>query len=92
VRTDAVEHVRSSVAETRAPIRRQVEARKGRHRLYPVSAIYTGASLIGIAYAVRSHPRAAVLSYLLGVAAWTWLEYLLHRFVLHGRSFFRRRR
>ncbi len=70
--------------ETPASIRWADEARKGRRRLYPTTAVYTVAATAAVAYALRSNPAAAATSWLLGVAFWTWMEYMVHRFVLHG--------
>jgi dihydroceramide fatty acyl 2-hydroxylase len=67
-------------------VRREVEARKARRRLYPVSALYTAYSMAMLGLALRTSHKAAVLAWFaLGVAAWTWLEYLVHRYILHGR-------
>ena len=67
-------------------VRREHEARKARHRLYPVSALYTAYAMAILGMALRTPHRAAVLLWFaLGVAAWTWLEYLVHRHILHGR-------
>lgn len=67
-------------------VRRELEARKARHRLYPVSALYTAYALAVVGIAMRtSHREAALLWFALGVSAWTWLEYLVHRHILHGR-------
>ena len=66
--------------------RREVEARRSRHRLYPVSVLYTTLSLAILALGLRSsRPAAAAACFALGLLAWTWLEYFIHRRVLHGR-------
>ena len=69
---------------TPASIRWAEEARRSRHRLYPVTVVYTLTSLAALAHALRGRPGAAALSWLLGVAFWTWLEYMVHRHILHG--------
>ena len=69
---------------TPAAIRWAEEARKGRRRFYPTTAVYGIATTVAIAYGLRSNPAAAATSWLLGVALWTWMEYLVHRFILHG--------
>ncbi|HEX9186887.1 MAG TPA: sterol desaturase family protein [Vicinamibacteria bacterium] len=69
---------------TPASIRWAEEARKSRRRLYPVTAVYTLASLAALAHAVPGRPGEAAFSWLLGVAFWTWVEYQVHRRVLHG--------
>jgi sterol desaturase/sphingolipid hydroxylase (fatty acid hydroxylase superfamily) len=70
--------------ETPASIRWADEARKGRRRLYPVTVTYTVLATAAIVYALGSNPRAAAAYWLLGLAFWTWMEYMVHRFVLHG--------
>ena len=69
-----------------ARFRREVEARRARRRLYPVSVLYTiyAATVLGFAL-TTARPGTAVLAFLLGVAVWTLVEYLVHRHVLHGR-------
>jgi 4-hydroxysphinganine ceramide fatty acyl 2-hydroxylase len=65
---------------------REVEARRSRHRLYPVSVLYTLYSLVVLGFALASdRPGLGALSFLLGVGMWTLMEYLIHRNILHGR-------
>jgi sterol desaturase/sphingolipid hydroxylase (fatty acid hydroxylase superfamily) len=67
-------------------VRRDLEARKARRRLYPVSFLYTAYAMAILGTALRSsHRVVALLSFALGIGAWTWLEYLVHRHILHGR-------
>jgi dihydroceramide fatty acyl 2-hydroxylase len=67
-------------------IRRQVEAHKARRRLYPVSFLYTLYSVGVMAYAMKSgHFALALAFFAAGVAVWTYVEYLVHRYILHGR-------
>lgn len=62
------------------------QARISRHRLYPMTAFYTIYSLTILFFALRSrHPFVALCSYAAGIPAWTFVEYLFHRFVLHGQ-------
>jgi sterol desaturase/sphingolipid hydroxylase (fatty acid hydroxylase superfamily) len=69
-----------------ARFRREVEARRSRRRLYPVTVLYTAISLAVLAAALGSaHPLAGATSFAAGLAAWTWLEYFIHRRILHGR-------
>lgn len=64
----------------------RVQARIARRRLYPVSAVYSVYSLAILAIALRSgHPLTALACFLVGCAAWTLVEYLVHRHILHGR-------
>ena len=70
--------------ETPASIRWAEEARKARRRLYPVTVVYTLVAGLAFAWALRARPGAAAASWLLGVAFWTWVEYMVHRYVLHG--------
>ena len=64
---------------------RPAEARKARRRLYPVTVLYMLFATVVLLTALRTRPRLALLSFGLGVALWTALEYYAHRFVLHGR-------
>jgi hypothetical protein len=64
---------------------REVEARRSRHRLYPVSVLYSLYSLVVLGFALISrHPFLGIVSFLLGAAFWTLLEYFVHRRILHG--------
>jgi sterol desaturase/sphingolipid hydroxylase (fatty acid hydroxylase superfamily) len=62
-----------------------VEARKARHRLYPVSIVYSLFSMAVMAVALQRRAYAAAAFYVLGVVFWTALEYWAHRYILHGR-------
>lgn len=69
-----------------AGTRRAIEARKARHRLYPVTAVYTLGSLTMLFFAlVSGHWQRGLVFYALGFVAWTWIEYEVHRYILHGR-------
>jgi sterol desaturase/sphingolipid hydroxylase (fatty acid hydroxylase superfamily) len=62
------------------------QAALSRGRLYPVTAFYTGYSVLMFFLAARTaHPFLAVAFYLAGVPVWTLVEYFSHRYVLHGR-------
>lgn len=73
-----------SEVQTPATIRWAEEARKGRRRLYPVTAVYLLVTTFGLATALRTHPTVAAAWWFTGVAFWTWLEYFVHRYILHG--------
>lgn len=61
------------------------QARISRHRLYPVTIFYTVYMLIVLALALRSaHPWIAIGFFAAGIPVWTLVEYLFHRYVLHG--------
>lgn len=64
-----------------------LEARKARRRLYPVSVLYSAYALTVLGLALRSghNPVLVAVFFLAGAAAWTYVEYLAHRYVLHGR-------
>jgi sterol desaturase/sphingolipid hydroxylase (fatty acid hydroxylase superfamily) len=70
--------------QTPASIRWAQEARKGRRRLYPVTVVYSVASVAALVLAARASARTALASWALGVVFWTWVEYMVHRYVLHG--------
>jgi sterol desaturase/sphingolipid hydroxylase (fatty acid hydroxylase superfamily) len=63
------------------------QAAISRRRLYPVTAFYTAYSVILLAAAARwsAHPRLALVFYLAGIPVWSLVEYLSHRYILHGR-------
>src|SRR2546428_7052932 len=61
------------------------EARTARRRFYPVTILFTAYSTTVLALALVFHPGYALAYLALGVMAWTLLEYLVHRFILHGR-------
>lgn len=66
-------------------VQRDVEARKARRRLYPVSLLYTVFAGTVMAFALGSRPAVALSSFALGIFTWTALEYAVHRYILHGR-------
>ena len=62
------------------------QARISRRRLYPFTVFYTTYAVIVFVLAVRSaRPVAGVSAFAASVPLWTLLEYLFHRFILHGR-------
>jgi sterol desaturase/sphingolipid hydroxylase (fatty acid hydroxylase superfamily) len=60
------------------------EAAIARSRFYPVTAAYTLYAIAVLIPAFRMGARATVASMVLAVAFWTLLEYLFHRYILHG--------
>jgi sterol desaturase/sphingolipid hydroxylase (fatty acid hydroxylase superfamily) len=66
--------------------RRAVEAQKARRRLYPVTIVYTASAsaLLGLSM-VSAHWVRGFAFYAFGFLLWTWVEYEVHRHVLHGR-------
>ncbi len=65
-------------------IDRALEASRSRRRMYPVTAVYS-LYLVGLLALdwQRSQLPPALGFCVLGVLAWTLIEYLVHRFVLH---------
>lgn len=61
------------------------EARIARTRFYPVTVAYTTYALVVLTLGLLRDVRAAMLSILAGAACWTLVEYLVHRYILHGR-------
>jgi cyclopropane-fatty-acyl-phospholipid synthase len=61
------------------------EARIARRRLWPATIVYgaTSATLLGVCL-YRHGPIGCLAWLVAGAALWTWMEYLVHRFVLHG--------
>jgi sterol desaturase/sphingolipid hydroxylase (fatty acid hydroxylase superfamily) len=75
-----------TVCELPAGIQHADEARKARRRLYPVTIVYTlcCAAMLGFAVAA-AHTGRALAFFGAGFLLWTWVEYQVHRYVLHGR-------
>lgn len=61
------------------------EARTARRRFYPVTILYTAYFLPVLALSLRARFLATLAAVAVGVVLWTWLEYMVHRYVLHGR-------
>lgn len=62
------------------------QSRIARKRLYPLTIFYTAYSLLVVLLCLRSrHPLVGVLFYVAGFPVWSLVEYLFHRYVLHGR-------
>src|SRR5690348_8700847 len=62
------------------------QARISRRRLYPVTFFYSLYAALVLIFALRSaHPAIGIIFLAAGVPVWTLVEYLFHRFVLHGR-------
>ena len=69
-----------------ADLRLKLEARKARRRYYPSTLLYSAYCLGLLVLGLRSRHRLEALAFfLLGMVVWTPVEYLIHRFVLHGR-------
>jgi sterol desaturase/sphingolipid hydroxylase (fatty acid hydroxylase superfamily) len=61
------------------------EARVARGRLWPSTIVYGAASATVLPFAAHRHGLIACLPWIAaGALLWTWVEYLGHRFVLHG--------
>jgi hypothetical protein len=78
-------HVQRTAEAPFAAYKRQ-QAALARRRLYPLSAFYTLYAILVLAIAFSTnHPWIAVAFFTAGCATWTVVEYLFHRYVLHGR-------
>jgi sterol desaturase/sphingolipid hydroxylase (fatty acid hydroxylase superfamily) len=85
VQTGQNEH-RLAYSDVPFGVYKRQQARISRHRLYPMTIFYTLYALVVLAIALRSsHPVIAIVFCGAGVPIWTIVEYLFHRFVLHGR-------
>ncbi len=60
------------------------EARIARERFYPVTAAYGAYALLVLVPAFRMSARATIEAVVAAVVAWTLVEYLFHRYILHG--------
>jgi len=62
------------------------QARISRRRLYPVTAFYSTYATLVLGLALSTgRPLGALGAYVTGLPVWTLVEYLFHRYVLHGR-------
>jgi len=62
------------------------QSRIARRRLYPLTAFYTTYSLIVALLVLGTrHLWIGIIFYLVGLPVWSLVEYLFHRYVLHGR-------
>lgn len=63
------------------------EARRARRRFYPATIVYSAYALtVGwLAFAQASVVAVPIASIIAGTVSWTLIEYLAHRYVLHGR-------
>lgn len=60
------------------------EARKSRRRLYPVTLIYTSFATLVLFLGASAKAETALPFAATGLVFWTLVEYLVHRYVLHG--------
>jgi cyclopropane-fatty-acyl-phospholipid synthase len=67
-------------------MRKREQAAIARRRLYPVSLSYSVYAAVVLALALAAgRPSRALVFFAAGFFAWTLLEYLVHRYILHGR-------
>jgi sterol desaturase/sphingolipid hydroxylase (fatty acid hydroxylase superfamily) len=82
--TEQNEH-RLAYSDVPFGVYKRQQARISRRRLYPMTVFYTLYAFVVLFFATRSsHPVLAFVFYAAGVPIWTLVEYLFHRFVLHG--------
>jgi sterol desaturase/sphingolipid hydroxylase (fatty acid hydroxylase superfamily) len=65
---------------------KRYQAGIARRMLYPITAFYGCYSVImlGVVAWRTRHPFVAIAFYLVGIPVWSFVEYLAHRYVLHG--------
>ena len=62
------------------------QAALARHRLYPLTVFYTLYAIFVLIVAFSTtHPWSAMAFFAAGCVIWTLIEYLFHRYILHGR-------
>lgn len=73
------------IERTTKPIDIAAEARIARRRLMPATVVYTlyATTLLGLGL-LSQHPLASLAWFAGGVGVWTYVEYLVHRYILHG--------
>jgi hypothetical protein len=65
---------------------KRVRAAITRGRLYPLTIFYSVFAILMVIIGVSSkHPWTTVAFFSAGCVIWTFIEYLFHRYVLHGR-------
>lgn len=73
------------IERTTKPIDIPAQARVARRRLVPPTIVYTlYATTLLVLGLLSQHPLAALAWYAAGIAVWTYVEYLVHRYILHG--------
>ncbi len=73
-------------AEDSFEIYKRRQAARARSRLYPLTVFYTLYVILVLIIAFSTtHPWTAVAFFSIGCVIWTLVEYLFHRYVLHGR-------
>jgi len=75
----------TSVDVVSSVIDRPAESRKARHRLYPVTVLYSVFAVTVLLLGLRQRPALTLFFFGVGVVFWTALEYWVHRYILHGR-------
>jgi hypothetical protein len=64
---------------------KRVRAAITRYRLYPLTIFYSAFAILMVIIGVLSkHPWTTVAFFSAGCVIWTFIEYLFHRYVLHG--------
>lgn len=62
------------------------EARKARRRLLPTTLFYPTHFAVVLAFALRTGDYEHIAAFVaFGFCSWTLIEYLVHRYILHGR-------
>lgn len=74
-----------TAAEISFPTYKKQQAALARRRLYPLTAFYTVFALIVVIAAASKNLWASIAFFSAGWVTWTIVEYLFHRYVLHGR-------
>jgi len=65
---------------------KRTQAALARRRMYPFTVFYSLYAAVVLIFALRTaHPWTAAIFFSIGYVTWTFVEYLFHRFVLHGR-------
>lgn len=65
---------------------KRIQAAIALYRLYPLTLFYTVFAIFMVIIGFSSaHPWSTATFFLIGCVTWTLIEYLFHRYVLHGR-------
>ncbi len=86
-RIEEARKMKPHLLERRIPLEeyKRQQAQISRRRLYPVTILYSTFSVVILILGFRSKlPILAVSFFVEGIILWTLIEYLFHRYVLHG--------
>lgn len=83
--TSTADHIGRRSGPSSFALYKRQQFRISRRRLYPITAFYGTFTVVVAVLVLRSaHPLVGLVFFTLGLCVWTLVEYLFHRYVLHG--------